>query len=606
MPIQFVVKEKKIYAEILFQIDFFDEVVALYKKYKCQYHPSSHAWIIPPAVFEDLKQELEKKEKVIILPEDEKEIQQIKNPPPTYQIEKIPFLPSELKVPPIEGKPPYQLFQLEDIIKCVNRNRFALFNEQGTGKSYIIISVLDILRRKKGLKKILFITSPSGVFNIKKEIEKFSDFNKENIIIGGVKCRRPFDNPKNEIIICNYRSFLLISDEYHKLKQKTPSKHYRTTAIPIQQWLQGDPGAIVLDESHFIANPKARQTKAIHLIAPFFYYRYILTGTPADKEEKYYSQLKFLDPALVKYQDYYTWLQEYAYLGGKFSEYEIKGFKPQKLKELQTIVANICVRRFAKDCLTLPDHYIKPIYVEWNDLQKEIYKMLVIEKLKALGPFLPLQTVINTFQYLLLAVDNPELLLMHEEKLSDELQKAIIKFSFKKHHSKIDTLLDVLEEHPKEKIVIWTAHPSVGFYLKELLHKYNPLVLNGQVSLPKNQTLDQYKAELVRTFQTDSRYKIFIAGIQTLNTSVSLSEASIQIFFDTTFNYTEYNQALFRIHRIGQTKPVNTYSLIIDESLDVIRYNSLRDKDFINSKFLTKEYLDKKTAEALFLAVGTA
>ena len=59
---------------------------------------------------------------------------------------------------------------------------------------------------------------------------------------------------------------------------------------------------------------------------------------------------------------------------------------------------------------------------------------------------------------------------------------------------------------------------------------------------------------------------------------------------------------MYRIHRIGQEKTVYTYPLVIDESLDVIRYQSMMDKDFVNKKFLTKEYLDRKAAEELFAA----
>jgi len=607
MPIKIIVKDNRILLQIVKNSLVFRSIVDMVKSYHCIYDPETHLWEIPPKKFERLHDDLSEMDRIVLSEEDGEKIDYLTNVP--EQIRKFNDLISisELKVMPIFGKHPYEAFQIEDINACYNTNRFGLFDEQGTGKSYILISTIEQLRKKRGINKILFITSSSGVYNIKKEFERFSNIPFEKIAIGGVKNRRPFDNNSVDIILCNYRSFLLISDEYQK-EINSNVRNYRNTPIPIKDWLAEDQGILILDESHFISNPKARQTKVVHLIAPFFEYRYLATGTPADVEWKYYSQLKILDPALVKDLSYYEWLEEYYSIGNRFSNYAINYIKPNKVKELTKIVEKVCIRRFADDVLSLPEHFIRKYYVEFTDIQRNIYRNLVTDKMDNIqSQFgrLDSRAVINSFQYLILAIDNPILLLNHEQITENStLIESINRFNFYEDHSKIEALMDIVQNHPNEKIVIWTSHPSVANILQHLLIDYNPLVINGESLIPKGMTLDQYKADIVDKFQTKLEHKILIAGIQVMSTSVTLVAANIQVVYDSTFNYTEYNQALARIHRIGQNRPVYTYVLLIDESLDVIRHKNLEGKDFINKKFLTKEYLDLKTIKEIFNIKG--
>ena len=600
MSIQILVRDDKIYASQLFSVNAFDTDLTIYKRYRCQFEPKSKQWCIPTSVYDSVIDALGDVEELYITNEVWSQIEILKTPKRSIEFQRIPFTKDDLKVQPIMGKAPHEYFQLEDLSKCSSYNRYALFNEQGTGKSWILCNTLELLRKYKDVRKVLIITSGSGTYNIKRELGRFSNYDSSDVRVGGIKNRRPFDDVKSHVVICSYRSFLLVSDEYQE--EISNSKNYRKCPIPFRDWLQGDVGIIILDESHNIANPQARQSKAIHLAAPFFQYRYIATGTPADREEKYYSQLKFLDPALVKNFSYFEWLQEYADTGNRFSLYAINYFKPNKLIEMADIVKSVSTRRFADDVLELPEHFIQKIYVELSDEQKEIYQGIVVEKLRAIQEFyggIDSRAVFNSFPYLSLAIDNPSLLLNHETKLPDNLIRKVEKFKFS-NHCKMGALDDLLEKHPNEKIIIWCSHPTVGQELAVILEKRQPYLINGEVKVPKGRTLDEFKADIIADFQASKNRNILIAGIQVLNSSVTIVEANIAIYFDRTWNYTEYNQSIFRIHRIGQQKTVYTYLLIIDNSLDCVRDMNLEDKDFTTKKFGTQQYLDRNTAKMIF------
>jgi len=570
----------------------FEEILQILKK-SCTYKGEpTHEWVIPKGVYEEVIELLEEYD--IITIDNEKEIIASLIPPSSIKKERKVFSVADLNFPPIKGKAPYESFQLEDIQKIYSRNRLAVFNDVGTGKSYEILSAIKLYKSLGVFNKILYITSNSGVYDIKEAFLNFTNITEDRITIGDKTNRRPFDLDV-DVIICNYRSFLLISDEYQKDKDKGKkhTKNYHNSPIPIEHWLQGDKGCCVLDESHNIAIHSSRQTKALHLIAEFFEYRYIMTGTPADKEEKYYSQLKFLDTSLVRGLPSADWNNYYANVGTRFSPYAIASWKPDKLKELRDIVRDNCIRRLGEDVLELPEHIIKTLYVSMPPLQKDIYSSYIRERLRLLQSkegAVKSSDVIKIFQSLLLTVDNPEIIDLSKTP-NEDIKNKIAKFSFKKHHPKIKVIEDILADYPSSKVILWTSHPSVGNALADIFASRKPFVLNGEIAIPKGYTKDSYKQEVVTTFKNSPDRNLLIAGTQVLNSAVTIIEANVQIYIDTDFNYTTTDQSMARIYRIGQKQKVYTFKILIKNTLDVVRHKAMENKNFINEKFLTNEYL---------------
>lgn len=601
MGITIYFKDNSILFKMVKSNKFYDVVDTL-KKYKSTYIPDTKEWELSRVHYSELIEELEDLDIINVL--NKEEIEKFLNPPPSIIKDRIPFTYEDLKTPPIVGKSPYEEFQREDLQKALNRNRFALFLDVGTGKSWIILSTLKILKSRGKLGKILYITSNSGVYDIKEKFLKFTDISEDRITIGNKNNRKPFDLDC-DVIICNYRSFLLISDEYQKDKDKKgkKTKGYRSTPIPVASWIGDSPACCVLDESHNIAIPTSRQTKAIHLIKEYFHYRYLLSGTPADKEEKYYSQLKFLDDTLVNNYSYYEWLDYYANLGNRFSQYAITSFKPKKLKELQDIVNEVCSRRLGEDVLSLPPNLIRELEIPMSPLQEEIYQTFIKDQLKKIRNSqgsISSNDFKNIFPHLMMSIDNPEAL--DTSKIDNpKLVSLIQKFKYNKDHPKVEVLLDILADHSDSKIIIWTSHPSVGFNISELLEEKKPFILNGEIKIPSSMTKEEYKNSVVNEFKESKTRHILIAGTQVLNTAVTIVEANVQIYVDTDYNYTTTEQSIARIYRIGQKQKVFTYKILIKNSLDITRNEILKNKDYLNKYFLSSEYIDQNTLQSILL-----
>ena len=560
-------------------------------------------WRVKPATWERLYDQLDDLDMVVVTMEAERFIENSRSVPERIVELDDGFNLKELVVPPLKGKHPFEDYQIEDLYNLITHNRFGLYNEQGTGKSWELISMAHLRYERGQSRKIIFYTSNSGVYNIRFEFAKFSKIPANRITVAGVENRRPFDDPEIDVILTNYGSMRLVEAEYRRTRNDTEGPMSKFTKR-VKKWLNGDPGTLICDEAQAISNYDSQQSTIVHHLGDLCFYTYPATGTPADTEEKWYSQLRLLDPKLVKNMTYSEWCSEYFYRGNDHSSAAIGLIKPEKKAELQALVDTYCVRRFAGDVLNLPEHLMRDIYIPMTKAHKDIYQSIVLNKMVMLqrdDMGLVSEKVVQSFPYLILALDNPKLLLKHEERIADQdLVQKLQQFDFIQDHAKFDALFDLLDKHKGQKVIIWNSHPTVAHELEVALKRYKPLSLHGESKLPKKTSRDDYKMQLVTEFQESPTRNIFILGQQVMNSSVNIVKANVQIIWDVNYDYVQFDQMLKRVHRYGQLQTVYTYFLIMDKSLDVARRMILKDKDWINKKFLTEEYLTGQTAKKLF------
>ena len=123
-----------------------------------------------------------------------------------------------------------------------------------------------------------------------------------------------------------------------------------------------------------------------------------------------------------------------------------------------------------------------------------------------------------------------------------------------------DTVDSMLAADCNQKIIIFTEFVATQLYLKELLNKrgYSVSVLNGSMSVEE-------RDEALRNFRNNTN--IFIstdAGGEGLN----LQFANIIINYDLPWNPMKIEQRCGRADRIGQTRDVNIYNFIVEETVE--------------------------------------
>jgi SNF2 family DNA or RNA helicase len=105
-------------------------------------------------------------------------------------------------------------------------------------------------------------------------------------------------------------------------------------------------------------------------------------------------------------------------------------------------------------------------------------------------------------------------------------------------------------------------------------------------------------------FINNHEYKILLGTIDALGVNHTLTVANNVIMYDLPWQNASRIQAEDRLVRIGQTKPVNVYTLLTKDTVDETVYKILTEKQAI-SDFMVDDSLDlKKHPEIFDLLIG--
>lgn len=578
----------------------FSNILKAVKKLKLEYIPDAKLWTTHPAKMLDVIHELNDVEDVEIDDLTREELQNRATRVSDVRKRRTRFDRSLMKLPPIKGKPPNEDYQLTDIKTTVCTNRRAIFWQMGLGKTMLMVNVLNQHFAAGRVEKCLIVAPTEGVVNWTREIQKFSDlFPPERVTIADVKKRKPFTDDV-DIVVMTYRTFLMISDDYYKETTGKKSKKYRKACIPFSSWGTDGKRMVILDESHCIKTPTSRTSKVLHIHKPFFEYRYILTGTPADKVADYYSQMTFLSDDLIP-MSYYDWLSGIANLGDRFSEYNINYYYPERVESFVKRIEPYMVRRNTEDHLDLPENYIDRVYANLEGLQLDIYRSLIVDTMDELQSRGEIDTrdMLNMFPFLTLALDNPDIL--RDSKHTKEATRKLLKrWKFEKH-GKLEVTNSLVEKYLDEgrKVILWSGHPKTIDQMSEYYAKRKPFWIHGQLDF-RGTTRDKFRDELVEGFKASPDRNLLIASYKVLNSAVNLTEATRNIYFDRSYSMTEWLQSQKRTHRIGQNERVITHPIIFSNTLDERLDARLDAKVDIDTYLLERKFLSEEEWKAIF------
>ena len=401
-------------------------------------------------------------------------------------------------------------------------NYFALFMEQGTGKTIpSLFRILDLLR-SGAIEEALVVAPKSALGAWERDIELFNDLDREIL--------------KDGITLINY-------DKVWRGDKKSP--YYK-------KW-----GCIILDEAHLIKNRTSRRSKFILRIATMSDYRYILTGTPIGNGqlENIWSLYCFLDPYLERGYPYSR------IFGGSYKTFEDRYcilnmyHKPSSyihVKELQEIINEHSYRVKKVECLDLPDKLPDEI-VKADLAEKTLYKKLATES--------------AILEYEILA-ENPLSRLVKLRQLCSGHIKLEDGTIIEVKNEKLSILEELLEGYEDDKkIVIFAEFKySIG-KISELLKKMKLKheVLDG----------DQKDKTIWRKFQADKSIRVIVCQYQTASAGIDLFSSDTIIYYEPTLRSNTLEQSRDRIHRTGQKNKCSYIHLLTKGTVEVDIYRAL-------------------------------
>lgn len=418
---------------------------------------------------------------------------------------------------------------------------------------------------------------------------------------------------------------LLKEDEEYYLAKKNlsslkdglhPSRKLKNgvgvSCMPLEEWSGGKDIGLFLDECHSLANPKSARFNYFKINLQHFNFRYLFTGTLADKYEKLYAALYILDRQLVEGRSYTNWIDSFGALGTSVSPSAINpnNWDAEKIANVNAkLLSTYGAKRLARECLDLPLDYDVPTYhIEMSPIQREIYEGFVKEQLRLAQEksfeegSSSKDKILNMFGIFQLAVDNPSCIMSTPsfEKFPKELQEKIEEYNYAEDCTKLKVAKDILADRVDEegeRGIVWYYHPLTKDTLVEELKKYNPTVIEAGLSpLEMN--------ERIKAFKANPKSKIIIASINIMNTSVTVVECTFNIYIERTFNFTDYEQSRRRTWRNGQKNVVRYYFTSYNNSIDNLQLENLSQKGAILNTLMNKEFIDSSMWKQIFNCTG--
>ena len=311
---------------------------------------------------------------------------------------------------------------------------------------------------------------------------------------------------------------------------------------PFATWAEKlRPDLAILDEAHRIKSPSGRASLSFKRLRKFTAYRLALTGTPMPHGPMdIYAQFRFLDINIFG-PSYSAFRTKYAVMGG-YQNKQITGF--QKLDELERLMSRITFR-VGSEVLDLPPATHVTYHCDLCPEARRVYKDLeedfvaevrdgIVTAANALVKLTRLQQVANG----VVKTDNGI-----EHRIDDAKRKLLA-----------DTLEDMGKDEPVvvfcryhlDLDAVHDACQSVGFESLELSGRRDELA----------------------SWQGGAG-QVLAVQISAGGVGVDLTRARFSIYYSLGFSLGDYDQSLARIHRPGQTRPVEHIHLVARNTVDV-------------------------------------
>lgn len=400
-----------------------------------------------------------------------------------------------------------------------------LADDMGLGKTLQMISVLQSAKENSNLGTALIVSPASLVFNWKEEFAKFAPDMTVTLVVG--------TQTERADVIKNYEKSDVLVTSYDLLKRDIAE--YEGLHFQYQ----------VLDEAQYIKNHGTAAAKATKIIQST--HRYALTGTPIENRlSELWSIFDYLMPGFL--YGYETFRRQL--------ETPIVKYKEQNASEqLKKMVSPFIMRRLKTDVLKdLPDKLEEVRYAKMDTEQRRIYDGQVVHMKHMLEAQEADDFQKNKLQIL------AELTRIRQICCDPELLFEKYKEGSAKRLACMELIQSAMEgEH---KILVFSQFTS----MLELLEKDLKSLHIGYYKII-GATPKEKRVEMVRAFNEDDT-PVFLISLKAGGTGLNLTGADVVIHYDPWWNQAAQNQATDRAHRIGQTKNVTVYKLIVKDTIE--------------------------------------
>ncbi len=437
-------------------------------------------------------------------------------------------------------------------IRYLHDNGFGgcLADDMGLGKTIQTIAMLSLIYPAES-KPSLIVMPRSLLFNWQNELHRFNPSISTYIYYQGT--RDIEEAVRHNVVITTYA---MVRNDIEKFDKK--DFHY-----------------VILDESQNIKNLEAQVTRATFLLKAD--HRLALSGTPIENNlSELYSLFRFLNPGMLG--DLEDFNRRFA---GPIQRDDDK----EAMADLRRRIFPFMLRRVKKDVLTeLPDRVEQTLQVEMDKPQADFYEQRRTFYLDKIRNAIATEGVRKSQFVMFQALTELRRIASVPESLSEGRIKS----------PKIELLIENLTE------AVANGHKCVVFFnyiagLEIVGERLSALGIDYETMTGATTN----RRKVVDRFDSDPACKVFLMTLKTGGVGLNLTVADTVFIFEPWWNKAAEEQAINRLHRIGQTAKVHSYSLItigtIEEKIRKLQeqkallFDGLIGTDTTSSKFLSEE-----------------
>jgi hypothetical protein len=254
-------------------------------------------------------------------------------------------------------------FQLENFDRFKDQQQWAIFSEQGTGKSKVAVDIICHRFLKGSVTGVIILSSPKGVHAqwIEEQMARhiWPSIKTLTMIWEGKKPPHWFGKATDELQVVSGNIDMLKGKGFQLLK-KFAEKHRSKLMI-------------IVDESDSIKNVASVRSKKLRELASVTRQRAIMTGTPIARDlTDEWSQFYFLNPDIIGHKYLTSFRAQFCVMGG-FGNHSVVGHK--NVEQFKELTAPYIFRATKRD-LDLPEKVYDSVVFDLSDEQRRMIKEL--------------------------------------------------------------------------------------------------------------------------------------------------------------------------------------------------------------------------------------
>lgn len=431
---------------------------------------------------------------------------------------------------------PLYPYQREGVLHLAFTERALLGDEMGLGKTVQAVAACELLRRLRGVERVLVVSPVSLKAEWEEQIGKFTGL-PARIVLGRRQDRlRQYREP-SFFYLTNYEQILADGEDVQRLVA---------------------PDVVILDEAQRIKNWRTKTAQAVKRLES--HYAFVLTGTPIENRiDDIYSIVQFLDPAV--FGPLFRFNRDFYELDDRGRPVAYKN-----LGELHRRLKPILLRRRKEEVEDqLPGRTINTYFVPMAPEQTTRYEEYSSRVARLLAQARRRPLTLEEFDRLQQWLACMRMLCDTPYILDPECRVC----------PKLGELEEVLSEHLDEdglKILVFSEWERMLQLVRELAEEMEVGYAWHTGSVPQGE-----RREEIRRFKSDPECRLFLST-DSGSVGLNLQAAGMVVNLDLPWNPARLEQRIARAWRKHQRRSVQVIHLVTEHSIEHRMLHVLADK----------------------------